>query len=104
MGQQPPLSSKRSESERAFLMAEDYRFPSTGEKPYMKVLKGEMPAQKLGFFMKYKKAYFDTGSVRPVMHAAIFLSVLGYVFDYSRHLIHFSHKNQIKHAVEHAKH
>jgi len=36
--------------------------------PYLQALKGEMPIQRFGFTRWYKKAFLDTGSIRPVFH------------------------------------
>mmetsp|Transcript_41272 Transcript_41272/g.96470 ORF Transcript_41272/g.96470 Transcript_41272/m.96470 type:complete len:83 (-) Transcript_41272:576-824(-) len=81
-------------------MPEDLRFPSSGTAPYMKVLKGELPIQQWGFAKSYKQ-YFDKGSIRPVLHVCMFIGVLGYVFDFQRHLKYERHAVKEKHLGEH---
>ena len=54
--------------------------------PYLKALKGEMPFQKNGLVRWYKKAFIDTGSMKPIFHVVFGVMAIGYVMDFARHL------------------
>ena len=54
--------------------------------PYLKALKGEMPFQRNGLVRWYKKAFIDTGSMKPIFHVVFAVMSIGYIFDFARHL------------------
>ena len=63
----------------------------SGDPPYLKALKGEMPVMQMGWFRNYKNQFISTGSFRPVVHVIAGVMTLGYFMDFAFHLRHERH-------------